>query len=63
MSSERQLLVHMPTSTARSTPAASITAIVSATNSVSAYASAVCGRSDRPLPRGSMVTTFERRAR
>ena len=34
-----------------------MTAMVSATYSVSAYAADNCGRSDRPFPRGSMVTT------
>ena len=36
VSSARQLLVHSPTSTARSMPTASITEMVSSTNSVSA---------------------------
>ena len=45
------------TSAARSVPVASITAIASAANSPVLYASAPLGRSERPLPRPSNVTT------
>jgi hypothetical protein len=57
VSKARQALMHSPMSTAWPAPTASITAMVSAANSVSAYACGDCGRSDRPFPRGSMVTT------
>ncbi len=52
-----------PTSTARSTPAASITATVSAAYSAFEYAAAPSGRSEPPLPRPSKVTTRWWRAR
>jgi len=58
-----QLLAQIPASTARSTPAASMTAMVSATSSVSAYEAPDRGRSERPLPRGSTVITRYSRAR
>ncbi len=45
------------TSTARSVPVASRTASVSAANSWWVYAAAPTGRSDRPVPRPSNVTT------
>ena len=49
--------------TARSVPVASRTASASAANSRSAYASGSCGRSERPLPRPSNVSTRQCRAR
>ena len=49
--------------TARSVPVASITAIASAANSGSAYASGSVGQSERPFPRPSKVTTRQCRAR
>ncbi len=49
--------------TARSMPRWSITANVSPTYSRSPYAAVSLGRSDRPLPRGSIVTTRKWRAR
>ena len=52
-----------PTSVARSRPVASITASASAVYSASAYADAPTGRSERPLPRPSKVTTRQWRAR
>ena len=52
-----------PTTTARSVAVASITASVSAANSRIAYASAPGGRSERPLPRPSNVTTRQCRAK
>ena len=52
-----------PTTTARSVAVASITASVSAANSRIAYASAPCGRSERPFPRPSNVTTRQCRAK
>ncbi len=52
VSSKYQAPLHRPTSTACATPAASMTAMVSATNSASEYAAGTSGRSDRPLPRG-----------
>ena len=45
------------TSTARSVPVASITASASAANSSAVYASGSRGRSERPFPRPSNVTT------
>jgi hypothetical protein len=51
------------TRNARSTPFASITASASFTNSSSVYARSPAGRSDLPLPRGSKVSTRERRAK
>ena len=48
---------------ARSVCVASITAIASAANSLSAYASGSIGRSERPLPRPSNVITRQCRAR
>jgi hypothetical protein len=51
------------TSTARSVPVASMTVSASAVNSAGRYASAPAGRSERPLPRPSKVTTRCRRAR
>ena len=49
--------------TARSVPVASITASASAANSSSRYASGSGGRSERPLPRPSNVSTRQCRAR
>ena len=49
--------------TARSVAVASITASASAANSSSRYASGSGGRSERPLPRPSNVTTRQWRAR
>ena len=51
------------TRTARSTPAASMTATVSAAYSSFVYAAAPAGRPDLPLPRPSNVTTRKCRAR
>ena len=51
------------TRTARSTSSWSITAMVSAMYSRSPYAAGSVGRSERPFPRGSMVTTRKCRAR
>ena len=44
-------------------PVASMTAIASAANSRSVYAAGSVGRSERPLPRPSKVTTRQWRAR
>ena len=52
-----------PTRTAAPVPVASITASVSAANSASRYAATPLGRSERPLPRPSNVTTRAWRAR
>ena len=52
-----------PTMTARSVAVASRTASASSANSRIEYASAPCGRSERPLPRPSKVTTRQCRAR
>ncbi len=52
-----QTLVQMPMSGACSMPSRSITAMMSPTNSTSAYAVGSRGRSLRPLPLGSIVTT------
>ena len=51
------------TRTARSVPVASITARASAANSARRYASGSVGRSERPLPRPSKVSTRQCRAR
>ena len=51
------------TSTARSVPVASMTARASAVNSAERYASGSVGRSERPLPRPSKVSTRQCRAR
>ena len=56
-----QAELHSPTRTAESTPSSSITASVSATACALPYAAGSAGRSDRPLPRGSMVITRARR--
>ncbi len=45
------------TTTARAVPVASITASASAANSRSSYPATAAGRSERPLPRPSKVTT------
>ena len=55
--------IERPATTARSVPVASSTATASATNSVPAYAAGPGGRSERPLPRPSNVTTRKWRAR
>jgi hypothetical protein len=55
--------IEKPTMIARSVRVASITAIASAANSLSAYASGLVGRSERPLPRPSNVMTRQCRAR
>ena len=52
-----------PTMTARSVAVASSTASASSANSRSSYASDTVGRSERPLPRPSNVTTRCSRAR
>ena len=51
------------TTTASATPAASSTASASCAVRRGPYSSALSGRSDRPLPRGSKVTTRKWRAR
>ena len=51
------------TTTASSTPAASITASASPAVIRWPYASGLCGRSERPFPRASYVTTRKWRAR
>ena len=51
------------TSVARSVAVASMTASASAANSSVLFASAPAGRSERPLPRPSNVTTRQWRAR
>ncbi len=48
---------------ADSVPVASITASASSANSFGEYAASLCGRSERPLPRPSKVTTRKWRAR
>ena len=63
MSSDRSAPRDSDTNAARSVAVASITAIASAANSSSRYASGSGGRSDRPLPRPSNVTTRQWRAR
>ncbi len=62
-SSASQALEQMPTSTARSTPTASSTAMVSATICSWSYAAGSVVRSERPLPGESIVTTWQVRAR
>ena len=54
---------HHATTTARLTPAASSAATASPAYSRRAYSAPVRGRSERPLPRGSNVTTVPCRAR